>query len=89
MNNNLKLIGIGSTIVLIVATALLLINPPRKTSEPIQTPMEKVVIIEKVEWYFAVYKVKRINEGVVKTIRVKGIEKKAYIPGDTIYWRFE
>ena len=73
---------------------VIIIAIPRKNEVKPQTtevvsPMEKVVIIEKVPQQFRQYKVKRINEGVITFIKTKGVGAGYYSAGDTIYWRFE
>jgi hypothetical protein len=70
---------------------ILIISKPRE-NEPetieVVTPMEKVVIIGKSPNQFCQYKVKRINEGVVTFIRIRGVGRGNYSEGDTIYYKF-
>lgn len=72
---------------------VLIIAVPRKnevkseTTEVVSLP-EKVVIIVKAPDQFRQYKVKRINDGVVTFIRLRGVGAGYYSSGDTIYYKF-
>ena len=85
MDFYLKTIILGLVIMLISAIGILVVNPPQKTSEPIQTPFEKVVIISR---YNRTYKVKRIDKGVVEMIQINSIGNRNYVVGDTIFYSF-
>jgi hypothetical protein len=58
-----------------------------ETIEVVSLP-EKVVIIEKEPQQWCRYKVRRINEGVVTFIRIRGVGRGNYSEGDTIYYKF-